>query len=612
MQRIEVMEMQLANQIAAGEVIERPAAVVKELIENSLDAGATQIDVEIMQGGRELIRVRDNGRGIHVDDLTLTVIRHATSKISSVNDLEAINTLGFRGEALSSMAAVARMKIISAAVDTSKAFTVATNNQGEIGEACPAAHTPGTTVEVADLFYNTPARRNFLRTIKTEFNRIETMMCRFLLSHFDVGFQLKHNKKNIFNSHPCPTESLKEQRIAGLLGNDFMNEAVGIEFSAAGMTLTGWIALPTFTRSQADMQYCFINGRYVRDKMISHAVGAAFHDILFHGRHPAYVLYLEVDPAVVDVNVHPTKQEVRFRESRLVHDFIQHGLHDVLSQVHQAPEPETDKPEAIADEFVDDTEVVLAANPVHVPKFAPKSFSDHYVPSTTHNPSQRMQVQEHISAYQSLHPAKEQTLSVQMEAPQELPLGYAIGQVHDTYILAENNKGMVMVDMHAAHERIIYQKLKADFQKDDLAIQQLLIPITLELSKAEMVAFENNQDIFAKVGVSIDLVGPTTLAVRAAPNMIKQTVLAQLVHDVLADLATHKESARLEQYIDTLLGTMGCHAAFRAPHKLTLAEMNSILRDMEKTAHSGFCNHGRPTWVEFDTKELDKFFLRGR
>ena len=633
---IQVMQSQLANQIAAGEVVERPAAVVKELIENSIDAGATQISVDILQGGRELIRVRDNGAGIYKDDLALTVCRHATSKIIELSDLESVNTLGFRGEALASMASVSRMTVVSMQQDEEHAFEIITADDGTPSEPKPASHPQGTTITVKDIFYNTPARRKFLRTIKTEFSHIETILQRLAMSHFDIGFHFKHNQKEIFNLKACDTQAAQEQRLASILGRDFIQDALALEFSAAGLTLSGWVALPTFSRSQPDMQYCYINGRYVRDKVLTHAIRSAYHDILFNGRHPAYVLYLTIDPTQVDVNVHPTKHEVRFRESRLVHNFVSRGVQEALASVqvgchssdvcHSADDSQDSfSGEANAGAIVAEaaqSAVATISQPevVSTPVVNEESLLIGHAArpyeAVSSRPADRAEVKAQMDVYQRLHTPVQEVLPVaelvQESHQAELPLGVAIGQVKDTFILAQNDDGLIVVDMHAAHERILYQRLKQDYKKNTLAIQQQLLPITLEISQAELRAFEDNIEIFSSVGMMLDQVGPLTLAIREAPSMIKQGKLPQLVRDVLADLVQLNQSVRIEQYIDQLLGTMGCHAAVRAPHRLSLDEMNQILRDMEATTHAGFCNHGRPTWVSYSMKAMNNWFLRGQ
>lgn len=586
--RIKILEQNLANQIAAGEVVERPASVVKELIENSIDAGATKITIEIKQGGYELIRVRDNGQGIHQDDLLLAVDRHTTSKIQHLADLEAIASLGFRGEALASIAAVSRFKLISQALAADSSFGIHIEGGTTVDyEPVPHAHPQGTTVEVSDLFYNTPARRKFMRTIKTEFHHIETIVHRLALSRFDIAFQLKHNKKPIFSCNSAGNRAEQENRLAAIMGHAFMQDALMIEFASAGMKLTGWLALPNFSRSQADMQYFYINGRFVRDKLLTHAARQAYHDILFHGRHPAYVLYLQVDPTKVDVNVHPTKHEVRFRDSQNIFDFLQCGIQDALRQTTIAEQMSSkDLPSNYSNNRVE--------------PFALHPLPEEKIP---------LRIQEQMATYSPQH--KTASATVQNNAASQ-HLGYALAQLHAIYILAQNDKGLIIVDMHAAHERILYEKLKTQLAENKIATQALLMPVTANLSKQEMHYWELYEEQFAKMGLQTAQVGPMSIVIRAIPVILKKSDIGQLVQDIIADLITHGQTERSAQKINEILATIACHAAVRAHHQLSLAEMNAILRDMENTINSGFCNHGRPTWFQLTLPELDKLFLRGQ
>lgn len=587
--RIHILDELLANQIAAGEVVERPASVIKELIENSLDAGATEITVEVEAGGQHLIRIRDNGMGIHHEDLPLALSRHATSKIKQFRDLEAVESLGFRGEALASIAAVSRFKLSSKQADAASGYCVTPSQDA----AVPAAHPVGTTVEVRDLFYNTPARRKFLKTAKTEFNHIETVVHRLALSHFEVGFTLRHDQKDIFVARPATALAQKEARIAKILGRDFMEAALHIEFQAAGMHLAGWIAEPTFTRGQADMQYFYINGRYIRDKLLMHAVKQAYHDVLFHGRHPAYLLYLKMNPASVDVNVHPTKHEVRFRDSRTVHDCVVRGVHEALESVRP-------------DVLCTSSDAVVSAQPIAQAAAAPVH--------------QAAAVRTPAFAQRAM-PMQQQAMPLviekQMQGYQQLseripPLGYAIGQLHHIYILAQNETGLVIVDMHAAHERVLYEALKSAYTTGNMPVQTLLVPKTLSLSAAEYTAWEAQQADFAALGIETEALGPDTIVIRSTPQRIKENEIDQLVRDVLADIATQETSHRIEARFNATLATIACHAAVRANHALAIPEMNALLRKMEETDHAGQCNHGRPTCRTFSLDELDKLFLRGQ
>ncbi len=598
--RIKTLDTHLANQIAAGEVVERPAAVVKELLENSLDANASEIIIEIKQGGQELIRVRDNGDGIHPDDLCIALERHATSKIASFDDLIGVSSLGFRGEALASIAAVSRLKLTSHAKNADSAFSIASEDAQTDSEISPAAHPQGTTVEVRDLFYNTPARRKFLRTPKTEFQHIETTVQRLALSCFGVSIKLIHNEKLIFLAPNAIDSPGNERRVAGIMGRAFMQEALFIEFSAAGMTLKGWIGMPTFSRSQADMQYFYVNGRYIRDKILSHAARAAYEDVLFNGRHPVYVLYLELDPKTVDVNVHPTKHEVRLRDSRVVHDFIRRGIHDALAQVRPGDD--------CAHEHHNETH--SAPPTIPTPREPMRSTG------STQRPM-RFQVKEQMAAYGELHASPEvlekpEIKTERYEQQNDFPLGFAVAQIHDIYILAQNTKGLIIVDMHAAHERILYEKMKTQLAEQGIQAQPLLIPITIALSKQEMSAWETAQSLFEQLGLITEQGGPESIIVREIPNLIKTKDVETLIRDVIADLKVVETSERLNEKMNAMLGTIACHAAVRANHRLAIPEMNAILRDMENTAHSGQCNHGRPTWVQFTLEEMDRFFLRGK
>ena len=585
--RIHVLDPLLANQIAAGEVIERPSSVIKELIENSLDANAKKIVVEIENGGQSLIRIRDNGFGVHPDDLTLALQRHATSKINSYDDLTAVMSLGFRGEALASIASVSRLKMTSAMQDMLHGFMIKNNIDGVIESPAPIAHPVGTTVEVADLFYQTPARKKFLRTERTEFQHIETMMHRLMLSRMDVAFQLNHNQREIFSVPAANNLQEEEKRVAIILGNDFISHALHISYENHAMQLKGWIAEPRYSRSQADMQLIYLNGRFIRDKTINHAIREAYRDVLFHGRYPAFLLYLTVDPLVVDVNVHPTKQEVRFKESQSIFSFVHRGVHEALASV---------RPGVITASHVENEQVCEHANPFVFPQ----------------QKSMHLKVSEQMKTYHALH-GDTQIMHDPVDAEkQDYPLGFAVGQIHDTYIIAQNVEGMVMVDMHAAHERILYEKMKATMAQSNLVTQPLLIPLIFELPIQEVRAFENHADVFSKMGFVIELIGNNQLMIREIPTLLKNKNIQILLRDIFADLIIEGKSTRFSAEIDAILSSVACHGALRAPHALSIVEMNAILRDMEKTENSGCCNHGRPTWKQFFMNELDKIFFRGR
>jgi len=595
--RIKTLDQNLANQIAAGEVVERPASVVKELFENSVDAEATQITVEISRGGHELIRVTDNGSGINADDLALSIQRHSTSKITTADDLAAIQTLGFRGEALASIAAVSRFLLVSRQPAADSAFAI--HCEGGLGEETPTpiAHPNGTSIEIRDLFFNTPARRKFLRTPRTEFSQIDTMIQRLALCNFHLGIKLIHDKKVIYDLPLADTKRLKERRVSQLLGKDFMKEALAIDFSAAGMRLFGWIALPTFSRAQGDMQYFYLNGRYVRDKVLNHAVRAAYQDILYNGRHPAFALYFECDPHTVDVNVHPTKQEVRLRDSRLVHDFISKGVRDALEQVMPASSPT---------QIQEPTPADGGSSYFSTPTGRSSRFSP--------SPQLREQVPLGYSEFKPSHEEIRETITktTHKEENKNFLLGFAIAQLHGVYILAQNEKGLIIVDMHAAHERILYEQIKSQINADGIQTQALLVPINLSLSPREMNTWEQCCSLLDQIGLVTESSGPSSIVVREMPVLLKHTAMEPLIRDLLSDIHEYESSQRIEEHMNAILGNMACRSAIKANHSLNIPEMNAILRDMENTPNSGFCNHGRPTWLQWTLPELDKFFLRGQ
>ncbi len=595
----------LINQIAAGEVVERPASVVKELVENSLDAGATRVEVDIEQGGRRLIRVRDDGCGMGVDDLPLAVARHATSKIGSLDDLERVASLGFRGEALPSMASVASLRVVSATAEDTHGRALEPD-----GSVVPAAHPRGTTVEVRDLFHNVPARRRFLRTDRTELGHIERMLRRLALARTDVAFRLRHNARELFDWRAASTEAEREQRLAALFGEAFIEHALAIEHTGAGLGLRGWIAQPTFARAQADMQAFYVNGRAIRDRMVTHAIRQGYGDTLYHGRHPAFVLYLTVDPSEVDVNVHPTKDEIRFRDSRSVHDFLRRTVREALartrSEAVEAEEPPPPRPAA----------PLAGAARAQTPAAGGASES-------TRAPRQQhfgLTPRASMAAYAALAPARQETIReppspapANAEGGEEMPpLGFARAQIHDVYILAENAAGLVVVDMHAAHERVTYERLKRDRAAGPVRAQPLLVPEALAVRTADADIAEAHQQHFRALGFEIDRTGPEALTIRQVPALLIEADTGALVRDVLADLGEHGSSERVEAAFDELLSTMACHASVRAGRRLTLEEMNALLRAIEATPRSDQCNHGRPTWIQLGMADLDRLFLRGR
>jgi DNA mismatch repair protein MutL len=592
--RIRALPTQLVNQIAAGEVVERPASVVKELVENSVDAGATRVQIDIERGGIALVRVRDDGIGIVKDDLPLAVARHATSKIASLGELERVLSLGFRGEALPSIASVSRMALASHARDSGQGWQIETDGSDRALDLRPAAVEAGTMVEVRDLFFNTPARRKFLRSERTEFGHIETVVRRIALSHPEVDLRLRHNQRASLTLVTAADRAAQERRLAELLGPDFVEQARYLEHEASGLRVRGWLALPVYNRSQPDQQFFFVNGRAVRDKLVAHAVRQAYADVLFHGRHPAFVLYLELDPGLVDVNAHPAKHEVRFREPRMVHDFLFHSLHHVIASL---------RPE------VGDTGAAVRvglAGPR--PSGGQGALAWQVALGLGAETADRKGVAEHQPPYPPIPQAEAEQGDTQ-DVP---PLGYAIGQLQHIYVLAQNTRGLVVVDMHAAHERIVYERLKRSVEGEGVVSQPLLIPATVEVSAADAEFLDEQREELAGLGVVLDRSGPTTLRVRELPALLRRCDPAALVKDLLADLQAMEGSVRVGQALNGVLATMACHGAVRANRRLSLEEMNALLRDMERTERSGQCNHGRPTWVQVTQEQLDRLFLRGR
>jgi DNA mismatch repair protein MutL len=598
--RIHSLPIQLINQIAAGEVVERPSSVVKELIENSFDAGAGQIFIDIEQGGARLIKVRDNGCGIVKEDLPLALSRHATSKIATLQDLEQVSSMGFRGEALPSISSVARLTLISRTADAQCAWRVAADGSEQVFDPQPDPHPPGTTVEVRDLFYNIPARRKFLKVEKTEFSHIETLMKRMALSRFNVGFKLSHNQKEVLNLKPAPTDNTQEQRVADICGPAFIENCVKVDFAASGLQLTGWVGLPTFSRSQQDMQFFYVNGRLIRDKLISHAVKQAYQDVLFHGRHPVFVLYLTLASALVDVNAHPAKLEVRFREGRLVHDFLFTALHRALADLRPGNN-------------MGSTRTLF-----YEPELAATSQTPVKFDYSQRQPQQALlplTVAETITAYAELYPEERVAQKEQQPLPQTQncpPLGYAVAHLHNIYILAETPKGIILVDAHAAHERVTYERLKQLYQQGAVPSQPLLLPIKINVTAAEADLAEQEHTFFNSLGFELNRSGPETIVLRSVPALLGNIDKEALVRDVLADITEHGMSRRIQELSNQLLATMACHGAVRAHRRLSIDEMNSLLRDMEQTERIGQCNHGRPTWIELSTNDLDKFFWRGQ
>jgi len=591
--RIRQLPEQLVNQIAAGEVVERPASIVKELVENSLDAGATRIEVELEAGGAKLVRVRDNGHGIAADDLALALSRHATSKIASLDDLEAVATMGFRGEALPSMASVSRFALSSRAHDADQAWTIEAED-GRLSAPRPAQHPVGTTVTVHDLFYNVPARRKFLRAERTEYGHVEELVRTQALAHPAVEFRLSHNGREMQRWGAASAE----QRIGAALDESLLAQSLRIDTSAGDLRLEGWIGAPTAARSQTDRQYFYVNGRPVRDRLVAHAVRQAYADVLFHGRHPAYVLFLTLEPGAVDVNVHPAKLEVRFRDSRRVHDFVFRRLHEALAGT-RAGGAMPDGVGAFA--------TPQPAGSVHA-AWNPRQ-------SGLGLPGQAVPLQAYAALYSAgstQHASIPQAGGDAVADGAPPPLGYALAQLGGVFVLAENAHGLVLVDMHAAHERVTYERLKDARACGSIPSQLLLVPLPVAVSRREADAVDEHAAEFAALGFELTRVADERVLVRRIPSVLEGSDVEALVRDVLGDLATHGSSARLEEFQNELLSTMACHASVRANRRLELAEMNALLRQMEATERSDQCNHGRPTWVQLTRAELDRMFLRGR
>ena len=577
--RIKQLTAKLANQIAAGEVVERPSSVVKELLENSLDASSSQIDVHVEAGGTRLIKIRDDGLGIKKQDLMLALSRHATSKIETISDLEAVSTLGFRGEALASIASVSHLTLTSNDSDGNIGWSIV-----EDGELTPAAHPQGTTLEVRDLFFNTPARRKFLRTERTEYQRIDEIIRKVSLSHPTINITLSHDGKMTRQYRGCTSKDDEQRRLASAFGTSFVENALYFAEENHGMHLSGWISLPTYSRSQSDQQFFFVNSRIIRDKLITHAVKQAYSDVLYHARQPVFALFLTLDPKTLDVNVHPTKHEVRFRDSRNVHDFIFRTIHKVLADVRP--------------------EDVVELGPVGRSTSIP--VQSNFSIEGKHRGSRMSEQILHYAELLRSEPAQINA-DVYSDVP---PLGYAVAQLHGIYILAQNERGLVIVDMHAAHERITYERLKVS--DDNLKIQPLLVPMTIAVSAAESDAVDNCTSELEGLGFDLTRASEESLIIRAIPALLSRGNAEQLVRDVLADLVEFGSTSRIQAERDEILSTMACHGSVRANRKLSIEEMNALLRDMEETERSGQCNHGRPTFCELTIGELDGLFLRGR
>lgn len=610
--QIRLLPDQLISQIAAGEVVERPASALKELLENSLDAGSTDIQVSLLQGGVKQLRVADNGNGIAEDDLTMALTRHATSKIATLEDLEAVGSLGFRGEALASIASVSRTQISSRALKTKHAWRI-TSSGSEISPIEPAALDSGTVIEVNDLYFNTPARRKFLKTEGTEFCHCEEAFHRVALSRPDVAFMLQHNGRALSRY----AVSTPEKRFKEVLGAEFAAESISVDESAAGLRLWGIAAKPTYNRNSRDTQYVYVNGRFVRDKLIAHAIRQAYQDVLHHDRHPAFVLFLELDPNLVDVNVHPSKTEVRFRDGQAIHRFIFHALHKALATPTGVSNAVTAN-QATHNPFAVNSQTPYPAYQTQINLTAnePSGFYQTLFGSNGSVANSYTQQERQFASPVCYAEEFEDSTNQQVNPAGDFPLGFAVAQIHGVYLLAQNKLGMVVVDMHAAHERIMYEKLKNALDTKAVPMQPLLLPVSFNADRLEVAtvqeAIANNDNSLQQLGFDIAILSPTTLAVRAVPTMLQDADAVTLARDVLRDLREYGASRALTERRNELLGTMACHAAVRANRILTIPEMNALLRDMEATERSGMCNHGRPTWFQVSMSDLDKMFMRGK
>jgi DNA mismatch repair protein MutL len=604
---IRVLPEQLIHQIAAGEVIERPASVLKELIENSIDAGARRVEVEVEEGGVRLCRVRDDGGGIDRDELVLALARHATSKITTIDDLERVGTLGFRGEALPSIASVSRMRLISRKSGAALAHAIAADN-GQVSSPEPAAHPVGTTVEVRDLFFNVPARRKFLRAERTETQHIARMVERLALSRFEIAFSLTAGRRSLAEYPAAASRVERERRVAQVVGDEFIANALYVEHESAGCRLTGWLCQPTYARAQPDLQHFYLNGRMLRDRLVASAIRLGYRDVMFHGRHPAFVLFMELDPSQVDVNAHPAKLEVRFRDGRHVHDFlfrsVERALRDTYAGAQGGAPPPTD-----ADSLLP------AAGRATQFRGIPRDPLDAgrlvMWPARGHASFGLRVSEPPPPAYSAV--AREAAVSVSTQVDtQAPPLGFALAQLHGIYILSQAPDGLILVDMHAAHERTTYERMKVALGSGPIASQPLLVPVSIAVAPAEADLFEEHAATLARAGLEVVRSGPASVQVRAVPAFLAPMDLDELVRRVGADLSADGATRGIEEALNEVLGTMACHGAVRAHRNLTVPEMNALLREMERTVRSDQCNHGRPTWTYVSLGYLDRMFLRGR
>jgi DNA mismatch repair protein MutL len=586
---IRVLPGELVDQIAAGEVIERPASLVKELVENSLDAGATRIEIDVERGGVGLVRVRDDGRGMAAEELPLALARHATSKIASLEDLEAVTTLGFRGEALPSIGSVSRLRLVSRAAAAQHGAEL-TVDGGSLSDVRPAAHPRGTTIEARELFFNVPARRKFVKSDATELGHIARLVERLVLSRFDVSFRLRHGTRVLLDVPAAQGSDAELTRLGQVLGTQFAGEAVAVRHAAGPVMLSGWAGLPTRSRAQPDQQFWFVNGRSVRDRLLMNAARLAYRDVLYHGRHAAYALYLTLDPRLVDVNAHPGKLEVRFRDSRQIHEFVFRALERALA----ATRPEADAAAAAA-----------APGDRHVVHFGS-------APLALREPAAAPDLWAMAAAVAAPPPAIDGAGTAAPAVPEEHTLGMALGQLHGVYIVAQNRTGLVLVDMHAAHERVLYERMKVERAAGGAPSQHLLEPVVVPLKAHELAAVLEQRQRWSDAGFEVDALSATHLVLRRVPAFLRTAEIPRIVGALVHDLALDAETHHLEGAADRFLGTLACRSAIHAHRQLTLPEMNALLRQMEATERANQCNHGRPTWTRLTLQQLDQLFLRGR
>ena len=591
--QIKILPENLANQIAAGEVIERPSSVVKELIENSIDAGATQITIEIQEGGKSLIRIRDNGKGIAQQDLELALAAHATSKVYTLDELEAVASMGFRGEALASIASVAKLKIISKYQGAQDAWQI--NNHTR--EVIPAAHFTGTTIEVCELFYNTPARRKFLKKDNTEFLHIYDLLKKYMLCYFGAAFKFIHNGKEVKDLLVAEDAQLKYNRVLDLYSREFIENAIYVDKQVGDAHLWGWVASPRFNRARPDMQSFYINGRIVKDKIVAHAIKNAYKDVMYGNRYPAFLLYLDIDYREVDVNVHPAKSEVRFRNQKFIYDFL-------FGSVNKAITTSADIKISRHQQVTSQERHASDNNPLNIGNMSLDiNIEDEVETDTNLNL---------LDKYFEKQTTQQNQISISQQSKSS-GLGQAICQIHGIYILSQVEDGVVLVDMHAAHERILYEKMKKTWHADtDKFKQNLLVPLTCKLASNIVATIEENLEAFEKLGFVISIVADDVILVRATPIYVKNKDIQDLISNVATELSSSNKTKSVEFYLNHILATVSCHAAVRANDKLSIPEMNHLLRQMETVENSGQCNHGRPTWVKLNFAQLDSFFLRGR